>query len=212
MNRLALALLPNAALAAASASAMNLGANGGLEAGNSGCTRGYSYVPQPPTNACCGGLWPEATCGVGGNAHDFHALFTGGPQSGAEFEIVNGAGTSGVKVWEETGIAVAANTTCFCGAWVSSVNPGSPAQLAFSSNGALLGATISPGSTTGGWTLFLQPWNSGAATSADIALVNQNTTLTGNDFGVGSVSLSLAPPVVPAAAAPPDQGATDRLT
>jgi MYXO-CTERM domain-containing protein len=181
------------------AGAANLVTNGDFEAGNTGFTSGYTYVPLPGTNACCGGLWPEATYGVGGNANSYHALFDGLPESGSNFMIVNGAGTAGVTVWEQTGIAVLANTTYYFGAYVSSVHPASPAVLAFSINGTQIGGTISPSSTVGVWSLFYEPWFSGAATTADISLVNQNTAFGGNDFGLDTISFDVVAPIeVPA--------------
>src|SRR3546814_5174253 len=84
-------------------------------------------------------------------------------------------------VWFESGIAVEANTTYFFSTWIASTYPVSPAQLHFSINGASIGPTFVASSTPGEWQQFFASWNSGANTTADIALVNPNPAFSGTD-------------------------------
>lgn len=100
-----------------------------------------------------------------------------------------------MNVYTTGPIAVTANTTYYFGAWVTSVYPLSAAILNFSINGASIGAPFSPTLTTGDWSQFYVAWNSGAATSATISLVNQNTAFSGNDFALDDISLSTSIPV-----------------
>lgn len=162
--------------------------NGGFEAGNTGFTSSYTYQSD---------LNPEATYYVGGNANAYHGSFAGLPHSGSNFMTVNGAPTAGVAVWGEAGIGVASNTTYYFSAWVSSVYFDSPAMLQFSINGTPLVPLFSPSATVGQWSLFYVPWASGVATVANISIVNQNTTATGNDFGLDDISLETSVPSVP---------------
>lgn len=68
------------------------------------------------------------------------------------------------------------------------MNGGSPALLQFSINGVPLGAIFSAPASPNIWQQFFAAWNSGANTSITICIVNQNTTASGNDFGLDDIS------------------------
>jgi hypothetical protein len=213
----------------------NLVTNGDFETGNVAFSSAYNYV-SPSDNAATPlsgtshtGLVPESTYAVDVNANTYHPAFAGldHTNGSGNFMIINGSGTPNTEVWSQTVDNIIPNTTYYFSTWVTSVNPGSPAELNFSINGQPLGSTFNaPAGVTGTWVQFYQTWNSGASTSADIAIVNQNVTLGGNDFGLDDVSFTTVCPdtrtvtvtVSPAAAADagPDQficpGATATLT
>jgi gliding motility-associated-like protein len=157
--------------------------NGDFSGGNVGFTSDYNYT----TN-----LNPEATYWVGPNANNVHSGFSATPDhttGTGNYLVVNGAGTPGLNVWCQT-ITVEPNTNYNFSAWVTSVASGSPAILQFSINGQVLNQPFSAPASVGQWAEFFAVWNSGANTSAQICIVNQNTTLGGNDFGIDDISFS----------------------
>jgi len=157
--------------------------NGDFTGGNVGFTSDYNYT----TN-----LNPEATYWVGPNANNVHSGFGAVPDhttGSGNYMVVNGAGTPNLNVWCQT-ITVEPNTNYNFSAWVTSVAGGSPAILQFSINGQVLNQPFSAPASVGQWAEFFAVWNSGGNTSAQICIVNQNTTLGGNDFGIDDISFS----------------------
>lgn len=101
--------------------------------------------------------------------------------------VVNGASTAGTNVWCQT-VNVQPNTNYDFSTWVTSVeNTGNVAILQFSINGVNLGNTFSPSTVACNWQSFNQTWNSGASTSAQICIVNQNISGGGNDFAIDDI-------------------------
>lgn len=183
-------------LVGASHASAQLVVNGDFEAGNSGFTSGYSYV-VPGANA----LLPEATYTVDTNPAFSHPQFTsfGDHTTGTgNFLIVNGAGTADVPVWTSGPIAITLGETYIFDAWLSSVFPDSPAQLAFSvsiDGGPLQSlALVAAPLPVGVWGQVQSSFLATGA-SAVLSIVNQNTALTGNDFGVDDIGLRIGEPV-----------------
>lgn len=161
----------------------NLVTNGDFSAGNIGFTSQYIYS----TN-----LVPEGRYWVGPNARQVHNGFspvTDHTTGNGNFMVVNGAATPNLNVWCQT-ISVEPNTNYNFSAWVTSVVAGSPAILQFSINGQTLNQPFNAPAAVGQWEQFFAIWNSGNHTSAQICIVNQNTTLGGNDFGIDDISFS----------------------
>lgn len=183
---------------AAAAAAMASGAqaagvvNGDFSAGNTGFTSGYGYLAPAGQFT----LYPEGYYTVDTNPNNVHNLWSsfGDHTTGSgEMMIVNGAPNANVTVWDEIVSGLAANTNYFFSAWVASSYPTNPAVLDFSINGSSIGS-LTPPTTTGQWTQFYVQWNSGANTSADIALVNQNTVRDGNDFALDDIAFGTTNP------------------
>jgi hypothetical protein len=108
--------------------------------------------------------------------------------------IVNGDQQPDLKVWATAGMPVHPNTTYYFSFFVTSVHSASPAILSFSINGERIGEDFSPTADVGLWTQACVPWFSGNATTADIAIVNQNTTYFGNDFALDDIDFDKAVP------------------
>ena len=180
-------------LAASGAQAASL-VNGNFEAGNTGFSSDYGYV-APTFNA----LYPEGIYTVGSNpnaVHDQWSSFGDHTTGSGLMMIVNGAPEPNQWVWQETGITVAQNTDYFFSTWVASSHPANPAHLDFAINGSVIGSlTAAP--TTGLWQQFYGTWNSGSSTTADLALVNNNTVRFGNDFVLDDVAFGTSLPGVP---------------
>lgn len=155
--------------------------NGDFSGGNAGFSSDYIYTTD---------LTPEGTYYVGANPNTYHSGFSACPDhttGTGNMMIVNGAGTAGLNVWCQT-INVVPNTNYAFTCWVTSVAGGSPAILQFSINGALLSTPFTAPATTCQWQQFYAVWNSGSNTMANICIVNQNTTLGGNDFALDDIS------------------------
>jgi hypothetical protein len=174
-----------AALAlAGSAAAANLIANGSFELGNTGFSSDYVFTSTD--------LTPADRYAIQDSPHNLHSLFSdyGDHTTGDGLMMVlNGSPTVGDRVWYQNGITVAANTNYFFSTYISSAHPSSPAVLNFSINGGMIGSTFNASSTTGVWQQFFALWNSGASTTANIALVNANTASSGNDFALDDIQL-----------------------
>jgi gliding motility-associated-like protein len=133
----------------------------------------------------------ESTYFVTTDANLTHPGFTGFDHTtgSGNFMVVNGSGTPNTSVWCQT-ITVQPNTDYVFSTWVSTLAVGSPAILQFSINGTNLGSAFTAPAVTGQWDEFYTTWNSGAATSATICIVNQNTATGGNDFGLDDIFFS----------------------
>ena len=171
--------------------------NGSFELGNTGFQSSYAYSP--------GNIADLSTYDITTNPADVHfsaASFGDHTTGTGEMMAVNGGQTSDLTVWSET-IAVVPNSDFTVSAWVASWYPASPAQLDFSINGTSIGTITSP-DATGVWQQFSGSWNSGAATSATIRIVNLNMAFSGNDFALDDISFFGPAPVPPPLPFPTD--------
>lgn len=160
----------------------------------SGGATGFQSNYIPGTGGAWGLLSTEGQYAVTSNSSLVHTNFancydhTVGNASGSML-VVNGSNIAGLNVWEQT-VVVQPNTNYTFSAWGMSVVSSNPAQLSFSVNGTLIGNTFSLSSTTCNWQQFSATWNSGTNTTATIAIVNQNTSPSGNDFAIDDISFS----------------------
>ena len=194
LHLIAAAALAALAIAPA-AGAAELVNNGTFEAGNVGFHSDYTYM--------VGNFWGEGTYGVDDNPHDGHSLFSsyGDHTTGQGLMmVVNGMGTENAVVWGQDVFAVAQNADYTFSFWMASAHADSPAQIAARVNGSWQSPVAMATSTTGQWTQYSYNWNSGAATTANIALVNRNLAYQGNDFTRDDISFN-GPSAVPEPAA-----------
>jgi hypothetical protein len=179
--------------------AQELVTNGTFSAGNVGFTSAYGYVADVAGNA---ELVPEGLYGVGTNPQNYHNNFWGIDHTTGtgNFMIVNGSPSAGANIWTQT-VTVLPNTVYYFSAWAMSLNNVPPfAQLQFSVNGGPIGTTavLAAGvnnNGNNGWVRFYGSWNSGAATTAVITIINLQTALGGNDFGLDDISFGTLSPV-----------------
>ncbi len=170
------------ALGVGTAFPLNLIPNGGFESGNTLFSSAYSYSP---TN-----YWPEGVYSVDTNPALHHPLWASySAHEGNYMMIVNGAISPNVDVLAMPPVTVVPDTLYSFSAWVASAHPDSPAVLAFTINGELLGTPFTASTTAGVWQQFSAVWDSGAATTATLSLVNQNTAPVGNDFTLDGIVL-----------------------
>lgn len=162
--------------------------NGDFSQGNSSFSSSYAYCN---TANCLN----EATYTVTDYPPFHHASFTGVDHTtgNGNFMVVNGSSVSGATVWCQT-VNVNPNSYYDFSAWLSSVYSDNPAQLQFSINGVNIGNTFSAPLNVNQWAQFNSQWNSGSATTANICIVNMNTSTSGNDFGIDDISFRQCTP------------------
>jgi len=159
----------------------NLVFNGDFSQGNVGFNTAYNYNPN---------LVPEGNYYIGPNPNNYHPGFAncpGGPNGSTNMMIINGASAPNTSVWCQS-VSVSPNTNYTFIAWGESVTSGNPAQLQFSIDGGQIGPIFNLPSTTCQWTQFFTTWNSGANTTADICILDQQTAAGGNDFAIDNIS------------------------
>lgn len=194
----------NAAGCMASASvavATELVTNGKFDLGNTGFSTNYSF--RTDLGGVQNEMYPEGTYAIVPNANTVHNLFWGTNRtpSGGPFMVVNGHPALGQAVWSQNNIPVQPNTTYYFSAWGLSVVNGNNAALRFTINGNQVGtiAYLPNGytSTAGpfNWVRFYGSWNSGFETEADLSIINLNTILGGNDFGLDDISFGTLSPI-----------------
>lgn len=160
--------------------------NGHFEQGPMGFSSQYNACPT-----CYVGIGEELfenqfVVGVSANQH--HVAFNGSGQGGGgNFMMINGSSQANTNVWCQT-IDVQPNTYYEFSAWVTSIFAQSPAQLQFQANGVLLGPVFTAPNAVNTWNQFFSVWFSGNNASVTICIINQNTSVAGNDFGIDNIS------------------------
>ncbi|MCX6181356.1 MAG: gliding motility-associated C-terminal domain-containing protein [Bacteroidetes bacterium] len=128
---------------------------------------------------------------------------------GNKMMIIDADTTLNAKIWCQHINAISPNTTYKFSTYVASVINLAPGILQFSINGSLLGSPFNASATTCEWNNFYEVWNSGDATSADVCIVNQNTTWQGNDLLLDDISLIPAGLSMPNVFTPNSDGSND---
>jgi len=209
--------------------------NGSFEAGNSDFTSSYGYRADNPsvnTELATGGPGGggEGLYGVGVSGQNYHGNFWGRDHTtgNGNFMLVNGWGNT-YTIWQEGPIAILPNTDYYFSAWALSLNNVGPyAQLRFEIETTNFGkeqvgstALLTAGSNANNnpWKpqdRFYGMWQSRAATSVTIRIINLETVLNGNDFGLDDISFGTLAPlpgtINPGVAAAICEGSTINLT
>lgn len=168
----------------------NVVVNGDFSQGQTGFQSDY----VPGTGGSFGILSNEGTYAVTANPNYVHTNFascydhTQGNASGSML-VVNGSSVANQNIWRQV-VNVQPNTTYIFSIWAMSVVGSNPGQLNFSVNGVALGSTFTLPAATCQWASYSATWYSGANTTADIAVVNQNTAISGNDFAIDDILFS----------------------
>jgi len=154
--------------------------NGDFENSTTGFTSDYTNNQTT--------IWNEGTYAITADVSIQHPnLVSNGNGGTGSFMAVNGTGAINTEVWCQT-VTVLPNTNYEFSAWVTSTHTTNPAILQFRVNGTLLSTPFSAAPTVNTWNEFFAVWNSGTNTSVEICIVNQNTSLSGNDFGIDDIS------------------------
>jgi gliding motility-associated-like protein len=164
----------------------NLVFNGDFESGNVGFTSDYTYLPDLPEPQ----EMDEGEYGVLADPNNVHFAWEhcNDHTTGSGNMMVLNAAPDYQNVWCQT-INVDPNAWYNVAAWVASVHPSSPAILQFSINGIPIGPIVNAPSSTCVWVPFNAVWSSGSSTTATLCILNQNTTVFGNDFAIDDISM-----------------------
>ena len=142
-----------------------------------------------------GGTWGllsnEGTYAVTTNPNLVHVNFSscGDHTGGGPMLVVNGSSLADADIWCQT-VTVTPNTYYAFSAWLMSCTPDNPAIMDFRVDGVSLGTPLLAASTTCVWNQFYALWNSGAATTVTICIINQQLAASGNDFALDDISFS----------------------
>lgn len=176
----------------------NLVSNGDFSAGNTQFLSDYAYADFNT-------LEGEYTVGTNPQAFNGNLLVIGDHTSGDGLMFIGNGKATPDRVWYSGPITVDPGTKYYFEAWVMNaccpppygdgINPVGPSELSFYANDVLLGTRTS--SKLGVWEGLSTTWDSGAATSVTLKLVNANTEPSGNDFGVDDVFLGIESTVNP---------------
>lgn len=165
----------------------NMVTNGDFSLGNTGFTSDYTYVANAGGGAQ--GIYGVATTAV--SWFQFFATCNVEHTNGTGKMMIFDGSTSNAgndKAWGQT-IAVQPNQTYTFSYWVQTVSLPNPANIETKINGVVIGTNLAP-STECSWALRTYTWNSGTATSAQIAMYNKVTASGGNDFAIDDISLT----------------------
>ena len=163
--------------------------NGSFELGNQNFNSQYDDSTASIPDF---GMYPEGTYSISSDPSIQHNSWSGcgDHTTGAgNMMVVNGNSVANSQVWCQT-IAVTANTNYLFSAWMTSIHPLAPAELQFSIGGNQFGSIFNHSGTLCQWEEFFEVWNSGANTSIEVCITNQNTTLNGNDFALDDISFT----------------------
>lgn len=157
----------------------NLIVNGNLNAGNSDFTSEYVYSPGANPTQGVYGIFDDANQ-LSPNFFEHCRDHT--TQTGLMM-VVDGSPIPNQRVWCQT-IAIEPDETYAFSTWLTSILQPNPAALRFSINGEQIGETFIAGTQNCQWRQFYETWESGAASEAEICIINQNTRPDGNDFAL----------------------------
>lgn len=177
--------------------------NGDFSSGNTGFTSAYTYVGTAGPQA----LWNEGTYTVATNPNSYHQHFTtnGDHTTGTgNYLIVNANPTPQAVIWSQT-TTVEPYCTYSFQAWVCALTNCSATEgpilqfrIGYQGSDTLLATPFAgPIQTSTGWVQFSALWESGPTTTATITIINQNTALSGNDFGLDDIEMIRATGCMP---------------
>jgi hypothetical protein len=150
---------------------------------------GYRYVVNPVLNQNMISVTPDSGPL---NPSNFRSVLDHTSDVEAQFLAVNGSATT-LAAWRQE-IPVEPGELYYFSAWGIDISDTSnaslnPCDLRFRINGVLVGPTLDliKGND---WERIYGTWNSGAATTAILEIVNINTATQGNNFGIDDISFA----------------------
>lgn len=164
--------------------------NGSFDAGYTGFSSGYSFISS-------GICQQPGTFGLRTNPQSFnpnYGLFGDHTTGTGYMMLVDGSPTANTTVWQET-VTVSPNTPYSFSCWAAPSYAANYPTLHFTVNSAALGSDLTLSGSAGNWQEFSSIWNSGAATSALIRIVDTSTVWNayGNDFALDDISMVAVP-------------------
>jgi gliding motility-associated-like protein len=168
----------------------NIIQNGNFSGGTTASSNNFTTDYEEGIMGTFGLLTDAGTYAIAASPADVHFNFMncGDHTSGTgNMLVVNGAGTANTAIWCQT-VAVDPNTDYNFSCWAMNViNDVNVSDLQFFINGVQIGSIFSTSSNGCEWQQFNDIWNSGANTSAQLCIFNQNTTEAGNDMAIDDI-------------------------
>ena len=155
--------------------------NGHFEGGNVGFTSEYTYAPAINTT--------EGEYTVRSDPQNWNGKFAATPDHTSGFGnmlVVNGATQANLYFWQQE-VSVLPSTVYTFSAWVSSAVAGGPADLVLKINDVTVGPSFTAPYETGNWDIWIQTWNSGVNSVADLQIYNTDLSWYPNDFYVDDI-------------------------
>jgi hypothetical protein len=168
--------------------AQNLLINADFEAGNSGFSSAYTYLPPLGISSQTGTF----TVGTDNQAFNpgFASSFGDHTSGKGRYQIIDGD-TNGAPFWEQTISGLTPNRKYTFSFWLLNASPSGKAQIQASANGVVVGAAFTNPTDNGSWQLNTVTVDPGTNTQLTLRLRDLNTAANGNDFGIDDVGLVL---------------------
>ena len=164
--------------------------NGDFEGGNTAALNNFSTAYIPGTGGSWGILSNPGTYAISTSPNNVHTNFSNCPDhttGTGNMLIANGSSTAGTSVWCQT-VNVFPNIDYIFSCWAMNViSDPNISNLQFFVNGVQIGGIFSTTPIGCEWLEFNDVWNSGANTTAQLCIVNQNITGGGNDFALDDI-------------------------
>lgn len=160
----------------------NLIVNGDFEAGNTGFQSDY-------TESCIPGKMPQGSYCINTRTDIYWPAWkpcTDHTSGTGNVYVTDGAIRPDEKIWCQT-VATEQHTDYEFSAWLTTVLNQENAILQFTINTTPIGDPFEASPVECEWNEFFQIWNSGANTSAEICITNQNSASEGNDFALDDI-------------------------
>ena len=166
----------------------NMVTNGDFSQGNLGFSSDYQYIANAGTSGV------QRAYGVVTAATSWFQFF---PSCNIEHTtgtgkmmIIDGStiNAGNDKVWGQT-ITVQPNQTYTFSYWIQTIALPNEANIEVKINGVVLGSNLAPSSECN-WSIRTYTWNSGTATSAQIAMYDKVIAAGGNDFSLDDISFT----------------------
>lgn len=172
---------------------VNLVQFGDFEGGTTAISNNFTTSYIPGTGGTWGLLSNEGQYAIATSPSLTHNNFVlcGDHTSGTgNMLVVNGSVNANTSVWSQA-VTVVPNTNYSFSFWVTNViNSATVAQLQLYINNVPISAVIPTGAIGCQWLNIAGVWNSGAATTATLSIINQATSPSGNDFAIDDISFN----------------------
>ncbi len=164
--------------------------NGDFEGGSTAALNNFSTSYIPGSGGTWGILSNPGTYAISSSPNNVHSNFSNCPDhttGSGDMLIANGSSTAGTSVWCQT-VTVYPNIDYIFSCWAMNViSDPNISNLQFFVNGVQIGGIFSTTPIGCEWLEFNDVWNSGANTTAQLCIVNQNITGGGNDFAIDDI-------------------------
>ncbi|MDB4516742.1 gliding motility-associated C-terminal domain-containing protein [Crocinitomicaceae bacterium] len=168
----------------------NIVQNGDFEGGTTAASNNFTSGYATGTGGTWGLLSNPGQYAISTSpslTHNNFAFCTDHTTGTGNMLVANGSSVAGVTVWTQT-VPVTPGTDYLFSFWATNVvNDPNISNLQLYINGAPIGPINATTPLACNWLQINDVWNSGGATSAILAIINQSTATGGNDFAIDDI-------------------------